>query len=270
LRKIPSLDYNDFTMERLGQHFMKSKTALEAIVRAIEPNAGETIIEIGPGAGALTEPLAEACARSRAHLVAFEKDEVLAKELTDRFRGKGVEIVAADILEALPERLRHNGVAKITGNIPYYVTGRLLRIIGNAPQKPARVVITIQEEVAERIIAEPPRMNLLAASIAVWASAKIIQRLAPEAFSPPPNVRSATIVLEARELPHTPHNLSEYYRTVKAVFKQPRKTVFNNLRDGAKIAPETARAILAELGVAPNERPQSLSVEMLIKLASLL
>ena len=165
------------------------------------------------------------------------------------------------------------------GNIPYYLTGYLLRLISELKQKPALCVFTVQKEVAERITASPPRMNKLAASVQFWANPEIIGFIPKENFMPAPKVDSAIIKL----IPHTKKtttiisqlylNSSEinYYKTINVLFRQPRKTILNNLRtvnNELKIMKEEIVKKLAEIGINPQARPQNLSVGDIVKIAN--
>lgn len=245
--------------QRLGQHFLKNASAITKIIAAIDPQAGETIVEIGPGRGALTIPLAEACRRVGAKLIAIEKDP----KLIDGLRAttaeiKNLEIVGGDALDILKVGLIHGGTLgqpfKLVGNIPYYVTGHLLRTVSELQEKPERCVFMLQKEVAERATAQPPKMNRLAASVQFWAEPKIIARLGKDDFSPPPKVDSAVILLEAKR--PQPKRPEQYYAAVRALFAQPRKTILNNLRSKSVEA-----ADLAKLGINSGLRAQNLTVE---------
>jgi 16S rRNA (adenine1518-N6/adenine1519-N6)-dimethyltransferase len=255
-------------MQKLGQHFMVSKRAIKTIVAALGIEAGDEVIEVGPGRGALTLPLARECEEWGAKLIAIEKDGELAAQLAAR--NLKVGIVRGDVRSVLPElssRLRSSRI-KIVGNIPYYLTGNLLRIISGLDPLPVRTVLTIQREVGERLIMQPPRMNLLAASVQVWAEPSVLLLLKPDDFIPPPEVDSAVVLLATRAEPLA-RDLGTYYELMRAVFKQPRKTLGNNLRAGLR--KETAAGLLEtleRLGVESTVRPQDLSIEVLATLTN--
>lgn len=270
---------------KLGQHFLVNRAAIRAIVRAVDPQRGETIIEIGPGHGELTLPLARACARIGARLVAIEKDAALAHRLVHESWimspfGRSPEggkhetnIVEDDALKLLPlltSNLQPPTSYKMVGNIPYYITGKLLRIISELPRKPSRIVFTLQREVAERICAQPPAMNLLAAAVQIWAEPRILRHLVPADFRPKPEVESAVVKLESRIVNHESWDREDYYRLIKIIFKQPRQTIMNNLARGYKFPKEEIRKKLALLGLAGDERPQELAIEMLKQLSTLM
>jgi 16S rRNA (adenine1518-N6/adenine1519-N6)-dimethyltransferase len=261
-------------MKKLGQHFLKNTGVVKRMVAAIGPRAGEAIIEIGPGHGALTVPLAAACAEAGARLAVIEKDERLAEKLRELSSGHSIEIITGDALEIIGEmmdRPRKDGM-KIVGNIPYYITGKLLRTIGDAARAPERCVFMVQREVAERIMALPPKMNRLAASVQYWADGKIIARVPREDFSPPPTVDSAVIELASRHRgTKNPSETSRYYLAIRTIFAQPRKTLLNNLgaarkASGKALLPEKIK----ELGLDPGIRPQNLSREDIARVAEAL
>jgi 16S rRNA (adenine1518-N6/adenine1519-N6)-dimethyltransferase len=245
--------------KRLGQHFLNNPAAAEKLAGSLDLQAGDTVIEIGPGNGALTRHIAKRLARG-ARLVAIEKDPALAETISRAFPEAAV--IAGDALETLPRAVRDaRGVPyKLCGNIPYYITGHLFRVISDLEFKPARAAFMVQEEVAERITAAPPRMNRLAASIQVWAEPKIIMRLKPSDFTPPPAVRSAIIALEVKHDAVAGPELQAYYAAVQALFRQPRKTILNNLKDAFEAPKEEIAAHLTSLGIPKTARPGVLSV----------
>ncbi len=250
---------------KLGQHFLINRSAIKKIVASLSLGHGDHVIEIGPGTGALTVPLAKRCARIGCTVTAVEKDEGLVEEVRGRRYEVGmvIEVVRADILSYLTSSLvLRTSPYKLVGNIPYYLTGSLLRLMSDAPRKPAIAVITIQQEVAERLCAQTPRMNLLAAATQVWAKPKILMRLAPADFDPPPKVASAIVSLTPHQRQLEEGERLRYYALIKRMFKQPRKTIVNNLRAG-KTPTEDIKTVLLAHGLSGSERPQDLSVEIL-------
>ena len=262
-------------MQKLGQHFLKDGSVLRAIAEAVEPRDGETIIEIGPGHGELTAELVSSCqllgSREKpCHIVAIEKDVRLIESLRKKFiAATDVEIIEGDALRILPV-ITNNYQLKtknyvIIGNIPYYITGRLLRVLGELEHKPSRIVLTIQKEVAERIVAEPPRMNRLAAIVQFWAEPKILRIVPRTAFRPEPDVDSAVVTLSTKQRTAKTVGFPAYTETVRRLFAQPRKTVLNNLRAAAP--PEDVLRALQATGVAPDLRPQDLAVQTITDIA---
>lgn len=245
----------------LGQHFLKNPAAAKKIIAALGLKKNDVVVEIGPGHGELTVPLAKACEEAGARIVAIEKD----KPLTEGLRGKNmknVEVVQGDALELLPTVATTH--YKLAGNIPYYITGHLLRLVGELEKKPERAIFMVQKEVAERISAAPPKMNRLAASVQFWADAKILFHILRSDFSPPPEVDSAVILLQTKH--PGPKSPEAYYAAVRAAFAQPRKTILNNL--AAAHGKEKALASLAAAGVDPKSRPQNLTIAQIEEIST--
>jgi len=284
-------------MNRLGQHFLKNKAVIKRMVAALEIKPKETILEVGPGHGELTIPLARTCEKKNCKILSIEKDEKLAGELEFKIKNFGlnkvVKIVRDDALRfvknfpkseisAKANQLRRNfsevmlrrgklnpkSSYKIVGNIPFYITGRLLRYIGELKSKPSICVFTLQKEVAERLTAKPPKMNRLASSVQLWAEAKIIAYISKTDFKPKPEVDAAVVVLKT-EMSAAAIKNSE--KILKALFAQPRKTILNNLANPqVKKSKEEIAKILEKIGVNPQNRPQDLSIEDIIRLSRLI
>lgn len=260
-------------MKRLGQYFLKNTQALHAIINALHITAEDTIIEIGPGHGELTRHLLASPAQK---IIAIEKDSELAAYMRTQFSiiNSQFSIIEGDALKILPALCDLRFALcpwKLVGNIPYYITGFLFRIIGELEHKPSRAVFMIQKEVAERVCEAPPRMNKLAASVQIWAEPTIIMTLPPSDFDPPPKVDSAIITLGARLQALGARKLLLYYRMVNILFRQPRKTIINNLIFGLpKTSKEKILAALAETRIAPTARPQNLSVQHIRQISLIL
>ena len=256
----------------LGQNFLINKDKIKKIIGVLNMKANDTIIEIGPGHGEITNELVSriqsAGWRIESRIIAIEKDERLAEKLKREFKGnKNVEIIAGDVLKILPNITSIYNLQpttyKLIGNIPYYITGFLLRTIGELKIKPEITVLTIQKEVAERICGG---MNLLAASIQYWAEVEIAGIIPKKDFFPVPKVDSAIIRLVSRSQNLESRKTKEYYEFIRILFKQPRKTILNNLiktgRDKTKI-----EEILKENNIKPSERAQNLNISQIKELA---
>ena len=254
----------------LGQHFLRNPDVVKKIIAAIDTQKKETIIEVGPGYGELTWPLAEACVAQGAHLIAIEKDQKLADELRIMNREPGIEIIAGDVLKILTSRLTSfNPAYKIIGNIPYYLTGHLLRIVSELENHPSRCVFMVQKEVAMRMVAEVGGMNRLAASVRFWADVKILTVVSKMDFSPSPKVDSAVIVLDKKQKPALA-DAEKYFTAVRAIFAQPRKTILNNLASKKEeLNKEQIVERLQDANIDPNSRPQGLSVEKIAQIAEI-
>lgn len=240
----------------LGQYFLKNTTAVMQSINALRLEAGEVVIEIGPGTGALTGPLSKQCLRVGCELIAVEKDEELAANITL----PNTRVVVGDILIELPRLTENVKKYKIIGNIPYYITGHLLRVISELKNKPAMTVLMIQREVAERICAKPGEMSLLAAATQIWAEPKLLLVLKPSDFEPQPAVYSAVIELRTKNGGLTAGELTNYFTALHHIFKQPRKMLVNNLMVSGLSRIE-ALNLITSLNLAPTCRPQDLTTK---------
>jgi len=276
-----------------------NKDKIKKIVEALDLKEGDTVIEIGPGHGELTLLLARnfQFPISNFRIITIEKDKKLVQILQKKFASdKNIRIIEGDALKILPKLTKSYKLKaksyKIVGNIPYYITGYLLRVLAELERKPSLIVLTIQKEVAQRIIAlrqaqGKPRMNLLAASVQFWAEPEIIDYVSRKDFQPAPEVDSAVIkmvvrpALPYREVPvlKTSKNYSKnYYRLIKILFKQPRKTILNNIleadkRGSMRIIEADKRGFLSKklhkIGVSPSDRPENLSIKQIRELSTL-
>jgi 16S rRNA (adenine1518-N6/adenine1519-N6)-dimethyltransferase len=262
--------------QKLGQHFLINEEVPEIMTKSLELVAGDTIIEVGPGHGELTQAIVAAIDAGNlkdTKIVAIEKDPLLAEEVRQRFKDKPFfEVIEADILEFLssPEGKKlAKGTYKMVGNLPYYLTGHLLRIISELEQRPALTIFMVQKEVAERMAAAPPDMNRLSASVQFWAEPQLLVKVPKEEFDPPPEVDSAVILLRLRKSAKGQDG-TIFYETVREVFAQPRKTIFNNLRKAfanRNLSEEASLRLLKDAEIDPKARPQDLSLEKILGLA---
>jgi len=234
--------------------------------RGLQTASGpQVVIEVGPGQGVLTEPLANAVGT----LIAVELDDRLAARLQERFDlWPSVTIVHGDVLTLTPEALlAAAGVTEgtpyvVAGNLPYNIGAAVLRHFLEAGMPPERMVVMLQREVAESICAAPGELGLLGVSVQAYARARRLFNVAPRAFSPPPKVTSSVIELTRREEPIV--TLSEreaFFKTLRAGFSAPRKQLRNTLAQGLRIEASEAQAALMAAGIEPSLRPQMLSVE---------
>ena len=264
---------------KLGQHFLRDQEAIQRIVEALGDIRQSTILEIGPGPGTLTGLLAKRAGR----LIAVEVDRVLAAQLSMAYAlAPSVEVIQADILtidfdtlfaprpgtvrpgiQREPERVR------VVGNLPYYITSDILLHLFAFQQYFDRVVIMVQREVADRLVAKPggSAYGLLSATTQLYARVEKLFELPPAAFSPPPKVHSAVIrlTMEPKELGLSAPKLIEFF---KLAFGQKRKTLWNNLKGRYNEA--DLKAALEETKVKPSVRAEALSIEKMAGLARLL
>ncbi len=245
----------------LGQHFLLDQAALDKIVAAADLTPHDTVLEIGPGPGPLTRRLADAAGR----VVAVELDprmvELLQGELADR---PSVSIVQADILQLdLADLMQTYGATayKVVANLPYYITSAVLRHILEARVKPSRVVVLVQREVADRIVAQPPDMSLLAVSVQLYGQPRVVARVPAGAFYPPPKVDSAVVRIDVYPQPAAGVTDTEgFFRVIRAGFGQKRKQLRNALSQGLSRPPAEIEALLWAAAIAPTRRAETLTL----------
>jgi 16S rRNA (adenine1518-N6/adenine1519-N6)-dimethyltransferase len=245
--------------KRLGQNFLVDDSALEKVAAAAGLAPGDTVLEIGPGLGSLTRYLAERARR----VIAVELDPDLLPILEGTLRPySNVEVIQADILRL--DLSRVPGLTAgyhVVANIPYYITSAIVRYLFEAPLRPARIVLTVQREVAERITAAPGNLSVLAISVQLFAAPRIAARLPAGAFYPRPEVDSAILVLDVLPSPAVPvADVDRFFQVVKAGFSQKRKQLRNALAGGLRLTPSQADDLLAAAGVASQRRAETLTL----------
>jgi len=248
----------------LGQHFLVSDAHLKRIVQCAEVAKNDTVLEIGAGLGALTSHLA----REAGQVVAVELDERLIPLLQQIMaEHNNVTIVQGDILQMLPsaaleETGRAIGPYKIVANLPYSITSAVLRHVLEDPLPPESMVVTVQEEVAERMCAEPPKMSVLAVSVQFYSEPSIVHRIPPGAFYPRPDVDSAVVRLLTRSEPAVAaEDVGRFFRVVRAGFSQKRKQLRNSLSAGLHMTPASVAQALQQCGIDPRRRAQTLRLQ---------
>ena len=263
--------------KHLGQHFLEPAWA-DKLVAAIEPQAGDRFLEIGPGPGALTLRLAPRVA----HLTAVEVDRDLAARLEPRLP-QNVELVVADFLDLNLAPLLQPGPLRVAGNLPYNISSpilfKLLEVAREppspeprAPSPDARVVdatLMLQREVAERLEARPGSKDygVLSISVQLYADARRVLSLPPGAFRPAPKVHSAVVRLTFRPPPWSPRDERVFEAMVRSMFTQRRKTLANALGPFAEAQAVRAVAVLEAAGIDPSRRPETLDLAELTRLA---
>jgi len=254
------LDTHDIAPKKsLGQNFLHDPNALEKIVATAEVMPEDTVVEIGPGTGTLTEVLAQ----QARHVISIEIDERFRPILDSQLaQFKNVVMVYDDFLNVNVLQLVGTKDYLVVANVPYYITSKILRQILESHRPPRRVVLTIQYELAERIIATPPDMSLLAVSVQFYGAPKIVTKLNPAAFWPRPDVDSAVLKIETYDKPPVDVPDSKtFFRVVRAGFSQKRKQLKNSLGGGLGIKSKLAGEILESAGIDPMRRAETLSLE---------
>ncbi|MES2059502.1 MAG: 16S rRNA (adenine(1518)-N(6)/adenine(1519)-N(6))-dimethyltransferase RsmA [Patescibacteria group bacterium] len=225
----------------LGQNFLRSQGALRMIVSAGKVKAGDIVLEIGPGRGALTAKLLEAGAK----VIAIEKDRLLIPILTEKFQTEIAEnklkIIEGDILEMSAKEIfphvGHVGEYKLIANIPYYITGAVVRKFLEEENQPSLMVLLLQKEVAERIVVRDGKASILSMAVKAYSDPRYVGKVERKAFSPVPNVDSAIVAFEnisKRFFTENKIEEKEFFEIMKAGFAAKRKKLSGNLKKFAE------------------------------------
>lgn len=298
---------------KLGQNFLKNKEIVKKIVQSADVTQDDFVLEIGPGKGILTEELAKYAGK----VVAIEIDSDLAKRLDSRFcENDRIEIVNEDILkldlknifchsereakfieqrsEAREGREAKSGDLnkqdsstslgmttckyKLIANLPYYITSPIIRLFLESENPPKEMILMIQKEVAERIVASPSeipianrdakhisrgkpgRMSILAVSVQYYAEPKILFYVGKENFDPIPEVDSAVIRITHAQKHRSNSEIKKFFRVVRAGFSAKRKTLVNNLASNFHLEKDEIEKVLTGIGIKKSSRAQELSI----------
>jgi len=286
--------------KKLGQNFLINNSVLEKIIKEADLSKQDTVIEIGPGLGILTIELAEKVKK----VIAIEKDKVICDillKIIDSENIKNVKIVNQDILQIPDFKFPHllsaslqansgqvisNQIQnsnfkidskfkiknyKIIANIPYYLTSPLIRKFIENKYRPELIILMVQKEVAQRIIAKPPHMNLLAIAVQFYADAKIVNYVSKNSFWPIPKVDSAIIQITPRKnvdsyAEKRGINPEQFFKIVKAGFSSKRKFLINNLSRELKIVNCKLKIVFDQIGLGQKLRAENLSINDWISL----
>lgn len=252
-------------LKRLGQHFLVEPRALDQVVAAADLRGTETVLEVGAGLGSLTRALAVKARR----VIAVEIDPRLLPPLREVLGGlDSVQVVIGDILSLDLESSLGSDPYLVVANIPYNITSALIRHFLESEVAPQRLVLTVQLEVAQRVVAGPGQMSLLALGVRVYGTPSLRARIPARAFYPRPQVDSAVLRVDLHERPGLEGELLDpVFRLAKAGFGQRRKMLKNSLaRELGRSVTETAE-LLAEAEIEVQARPQELNVADWARLA---
>lgn len=252
----------------LGQNFLVNRPTLERIARAGELVPGERVAEVGPGLGFLTAFLLAAGCR----VTSFEKDRALIPFLTGAFGDNGnFTLVEGDVLKSDPAAVLGDEPCKLVANLPYNITSPVFGLFLPLPNL-SRMVVTVQRQVAERIVAREGNKTYGAFTLfcQFWAKAELLFHIAPGNFHPAPSVYSSVVRLTRREPPLSGAAREMFFALVRAVFTSRRKTLRNNLRNCALpgIDAAAAVAVLEAAGIDPESRGEKLPLEGFCALAA--
>jgi len=248
--------------KHLGQNFLKSKQAIHAMIRVADIQEGDSIVEIGPGKGVITAPLLSLARK----VVAFEKDSDLIPLLQEKFVDyEGFELHEKDILNFDPSVLQNT--YKVVANIPYYITGAIIRHFLESSHQPQSMTLLVQKEVADRIVARDGKESILSLSIKVYGNPKIIMKVGREYFSPQPEVDSAVIhIANISKIFFQGFSEKEFFVVVREAFQFKRKNIVNNLKNKF---PDIEN-ILSKLDISPKARSEDLSLDNFAQITKIL
>ncbi|MFA5934786.1 MAG: 16S rRNA (adenine(1518)-N(6)/adenine(1519)-N(6))-dimethyltransferase RsmA [Candidatus Paceibacterota bacterium] len=246
----------------LGQNFLKSKTALMAIIKAGEVNPSDIILEIGPGKGALTEKILETGAK----VIAIEKDDRLIEFLNEKFekevKSGRFSLITGDVLEIELSSLNlEPRNYKLIANIPYYITGLIFRKFLEGKIQPSKLVVMVQKEIADRIVARDEKESLLSLSVKCYGEPKKIMKVGKENFSPEPKVDSAILLIDNISKNFFKEITEEnFFEVIKAGFAHKRKVLIANLKNIFIKNGKDPKKVFAELKISEKVRAEDLKL----------
>lgn len=247
--------------KELGQNWLRDRAMLEAIADEADLSISDTVLEIGPGLGTLTSELL----RRAGKVVAVELDSERAVKLPAQFPGKNLTVINEDILSYDLERLPTG--YKVVANVPYYITSKIIEKLMTASNRPSVIVILVQKEVAERIVAHPGGMSVLAISAQIFAKTRLGIEIPRQFFTPVPKVDSQVVVLEMRDKPLVlEKDQKAFFRVIKAGFANKRKKLRSSMSAGLAISKSDAEKLLRQAGIDPDLRAEDLSIDDWIRL----
>ncbi len=244
----------------LGQHFLVDESVLQNIVASADLSPSDVVVEVGPGLGILTKELAKQVSQ----VVAIELDARLISFLNQTLLPfSNVNLIKANILQIDLEGLTEGwgGGYKVVANLPYYIASPILHRFLEAGRKPRLLVVMLQKEVGEAIVAEPGQMSLLSVGVQLYGKPTIVGRVVARSFYPPPKVDSVILRIEPYPRPAVEVEVATFFEVVRAGLSSPRKQLHNSLAQGLKMPPREAAHLLKEAGIDPQRRAETLSLK---------
>lgn len=245
-----------YANKSLGQHWLNDELALGAICDSADLKPTDTVLEIGPGHGSLTELLVKGAKQ----VVAVELDKILANNLKNHVPAANLTVVEGDILSfdltSLPKDY------KIVANIPYYLTSNLIRVVSESQSPPLKAVLLVQKEVAERLAAKPGNLSILGVTAQFYWDISLGVEVSAEMFTPPPKVDSQIVILSRPVQSKLPGvDSKRFFQIVKAGFGQKRKTLLNSLSAGLQISREQTEELCKTANIDSSRRAQTLTLK---------
>lgn len=252
----------------LGQNFLISERAFDCILEAAELTPSDVVLEVGPGIGSLTRRLADRAGR----VVAIELDRKMLAVLAETLAGReNVHLVEGDFLQLDPVATLRGAMSsgedaplsyKLVANLPYYITSAALRHALTASVRPERLVVMVQRDVAQRVVAADGKMSLLSVSVQVFGAPEIVCTVPAGAFVPRPKVDSAVLKVVLHERPRVPEgDLDAFFAVVRAGFREKRKQLHNSLTHNLPQGREDVVAAMRGAEIDPTRRAETLSID---------
>jgi 16S rRNA (adenine1518-N6/adenine1519-N6)-dimethyltransferase len=252
--------YDLHARKGLGQHFLVDGNILRKIATAAELAPSDTVIEVGPGLGVLTDTLVEQAGK----VIAIELDNHLADILKAHFcDSTKFTVINEDVLKVNPlDILATETDYKVVANLPYYITSAVIRHFLEAPVKPSLMVLMVQKEVAKQITAQPGEMSLLSVSVQLYGKPTIVNKVSARCFYPAPEVDSAILKIEIYPRPKVQtDDIADFFNLVRAGFSANRKQLANSLANGLKVPKNDILPLLEQTGIDPKRRAETLTID---------